>query len=141
MKIYKYLVLGTVMVAAVCGCSKQEIGYLQADNAIYVPATMDIRLVLDEKLDAYRIYNVSPWVSPLMQGVVGTNPIKYTVERVTSEKGNADMFRSLLKLRGGGRMEFPLISDIPVGEYLVSIRLTNEGHSRVVEDAFTFVVK
>lgn len=141
MKIYKYIVLSVMLITGICGCSKQEIGFLQSENALYVPATMDIRLVLDPELDAYRIYNVSPWVSPKIQGIVGTNPIAYTVERVTSQNGDADMFKSLITVRGGGRMEFPLISDIPAGEYVISMRVTNEGFSRVAEDIFTFVVK
>ena len=51
------------------------------------------------------------------------------------------MFRSLLTVRGGGRMEFPLVSDITPGEYRISIRVSNEGHSRVLENIFTFNVK
>lgn len=54
----------------------------------------------------YRIYNVAPWVSPKMQGVIGTNPIRYEIAGVESADGDAEMFRSLLTVRGGGRMEF-----------------------------------
>ena len=95
----------------------------------------------DEELDAYRIYNVAPWVSPKMQGVIGTNPIRYEIAGVESADGDAEMFRSLLTVRGGGRMEFPLVSDITPGEYRISIRVSNEGHSRVLENIFTFNVK
>lgn len=89
----------------------------------------------------YRIYNVAPWVSPKMQGVIGTNPIRYEIAGVESADGDAEMFRSLLTVRGGGRMEFPLVSDITPGEYRISIRVSNEGHSRVLENIFTFNVK
>lgn len=141
MKRIAWIFLGSLLIAGIAGCSDQEVGYLQTDNAVYVPDQMDIRLILDEELDAYRIYNVAPWVSPMMQGVIGTEPIRYEIEKVESTDGNAEMFRSLLTVRGGGRMEFPLVSDIVPGEYRISIRVSNEGHSRILENIFTFNVK
>lgn len=141
MKRITRIFLGCLLFAGLAGCSDQEIGYLQTVNAVYVPDRMDIRLVLDEELDAYRIYNVAPWVSPKMQGVIGTNPIRYEIAGIESADGDAEMFRSLLTVRGGGRMEFPLVSDITPGEYRISIRVSNEGHSRVLENIFTFNVK
>ena len=136
-----FVVFMLVTVLSLLGCSEQEIGYLHTVNALYQPAEMDIRLVLDEELDAYRMYNVSPWVSPKIQGVVGTDPITYQIAAVKSENGNAEMFKALLSVRGGGRMEFPLVSDIPAGDYVVSLKVTNEGHSVILEDIFTFRVK
>lgn len=127
---------------ALCSCQEVTVGFLQVENAVYVPDSMDIRLVLDENLDAYRMHNLSPWVSPKMQGVIGTNPLLYGIEEVrASEGGNAELFKHLLRIRGGGRMEYPLISDTPPAEYTVSVRVYNEGYSQVVKDAFTFVVK
>lgn len=137
----KYALLLCIVAAGFAGCEEQAIGYLQTDNALYVPDRMDIRLTLDEELDAYRIYNVAPWVSPKMQGVIGTSPIYFEIAGVESTDGDPEMFRSLLTIRGGGRMEFPLVSDIPVGEYRISVRICNEGHSRILENAFTFIVK
>lgn len=141
MKRIARMVAGCLLVAGFAGCSEPQIGYLQTVNAVYVPDRMDIRLVLDEELDAYRIYNVAPWVSPQMQGVIGTNPIRYEIAGVESPDGDAAMFRALLTIRGGGRMEFPLVSDIPPGEYRISVRVSNEGHSRTLENIFTFDVK
>lgn len=129
------------MAVAFCSCNDQKVGYLETENAVYVPNTLDIRLVLDEVLDAYRIYNVAPWVSPKMQGIIGTSPMNFEIADVTSPTGNAEMFRSLLVIRGGGRMEFPLVSDITPGEYHVSVRVSNEGYSSVLTDIFVFVVK
>ncbi len=139
----RFLKLAFYSLAAVflMSCTEQEIGYMQTGNAVYVPDNMDIRLVLDEELDAYRIYNVAPWVSPKLQGVIGTHPMTYAIEGVESPDGDADMFRALLTIRGGGHMEFPLVSDIPVGEYHVSVRVSNEGHSQVLKNIFTFHVK
>ncbi|MEG2276293.1 MAG: hypothetical protein RSC80_00455 [Odoribacter sp.] len=112
------------------GCHEVTVGYLQTKNAMYVPNTMKIRLVLDENLDAFRIH-----------GVIGTGPLLYEIEEVkATEGGNAELFRHLLRIRGGGRMEFPLVSDITAGHYTVSVRVYNEGYSEIIKDAFTFEV-
>ena len=139
----KYILIAVMAgMAVLFGCQDVTVGYLQTENAVYVPDSMKIRLTLDETLDAHRMYNLSPWVSPKMQGVIGTNPLLFEIDEVkATEGGNADMFRSLLKIRGGGRMEFPLISDIPAGRYFVSVRVYNEGYSNIVKDAFTFIVQ
>ena len=140
----KYIVIiGLLLGGMLAGCHKADVGYLQTDNAKYVPDTLNIRLVLDEELDAFRIYNVSPWVGPKMQGVIGTPPIYFEVTNVTSssEGANPTLFKHLLSVRGGGRMEFPLVSDITPGRYVVSLRIYNEGSSKEVKNAFTFIVK
>lgn len=139
----KYFIIAGIILGLGCiGCQKPDVGYLQIKNAKYVPDTMNIRLVLDEELDAFRIYNVAPWVSPKMQGVIGTAPIAFEVLDVTAaEGGNAALFKHLLTVRGGGRLEFPLVSDITPGRYTVSLRVINEGNGAEVKDAFTFIVK
>lgn len=138
----RFLILWIGLACCFSGCQDVTVGYLNAENAKYIPNTMEIRLVLDEELDAFRIYNVAPWVSPKMQGVTGTEPMTFEILEVkATEGGNADLFKHLLTIRGGGRMSFPLVSDITPGEYTVSVRISNEGHTKDVIDAFTFVVK
>lgn len=127
---------------SLCGCHEVTVGYLQTENAVYVPDSMVIRRVLDETKDAYRMYNVAPWVSPKIQGLIGTDPLMFAIERVRASEGaDPELFKHLLNIRGSGRMEFPLISDIPRGRYIVSVRVYNEGHSSVIKDAFTFLVQ
>ena len=58
-----------------------------------------------------------------------------------SEDGDAAMFKSFLNIRGGGRMEFPLKVSVPEGHYVVSVRVSNEGYSEVIPEAFTFIVE
>lgn len=141
MKKYR-LIMVVAALLSLCSCREVTVGYLQTQEAVYVPDSMFIRLVLDENLDAYRMYNLSPWVSPKLQGVLGTPPLLYEIVEVkASEGGNAKLFRQLLGIRGGGRMEFPLFSDITPGHYMVSVRVYNEGYSEVIGDAFTFIVK
>ena len=56
------------------------------------------------------------------------------------EKANADILKEELKIVGEGRLEIPLYTKIPAGEYLLSLRIANVSGSDVVEDAFTIVV-
>lgn len=124
------------------GCQDIPVGYLNAENAQYLPDTMIIRLELDETEDAYRMHNLAPWVSPQLQGVIGTAPLEYEVVEVkATEGGDPELFQHLVSVRGGGRMEFPLISDITPGRYTVSLRVWNEGHSSIIKDVFTFIVE
>ena len=124
------------------GCHDVTIGYLKADEAEYDPATLTVRTVLDPEEDELRIANDANWVSPKIQGVLGTNPLIYTLENVTAtEGGDAEAFRKEVIVRGAGVMELPLYTKVPKGNYLVSVRVSNEGYSAVIEDAFTFIVE
>lgn len=136
----KYLVLAG-LVWVVWACHKPAPGYLEADNAQYVPDTMIIRRELDPLKDAYRKMNNAPWVSPICQGVDGTAPVIFEIADVTSDDGDAAMFKSLLSIRGGGRMEFPLVVSVPAGRYVVTLRVSNEGYSKILPEVFTFIVK
>lgn len=135
-----FILIGLVLL--LWECHKPTPGYLETNNAQYVPDTMVIRKELDPVKDAYRKMNNAPWVSPKLQGVDGTAPLAFEIVDVTSTDGDAVMFKSLLNIRGGGRMEFPLrAGGIPDGHYVVSVRVSNEGYSEVVSNIFTFIVK
>lgn len=136
----KYIVF-IGLIGLLWGCHDITPGYLETGNAQYVPDTMIIRKELDPIKDAYRKANNAPWVSPKLQGIDGTSPLLFDVVDVTSVDGDAAMFKSLLSIRGGGRMEFPLKASVPAGRYIVSVRVSNEGYSEVVADIFTFIVK
>lgn len=129
-----------LFLVGLAGCHNPTVGFLQTEHAKYVPDTMVIRKKLDPVKDAYRIEG-APWVSPKLQGLAGTAPIKYEIVEVTSAVGNAILFRNLLKIRGAGRMELPVKAEIPEGRYVVSVGVSNEGYSGVVERAFTFIVE
>ena len=130
-----------LFLVGLAGCHTPTVGYLQTEHAKYVPDTMIIRKKLDPVKDAYRIEYGAPWVSPKLQGLAGTAPIKYEIIEVTSAEGNAVLFRNLLKIRGAGRMELLTNAEIPEGRYVVSVGVSNEGYSEVVEKAFTFIVE
>lgn len=82
-----------------------------------------------------------PWVTSPMEGVLGTEPLSYTIESVRNENAaNAELFRKSLSIMGGGRMYVAQDLEAPAGRYSVSIRVENKGQSAVLKDAFTFVV-
>ena len=125
-------------------CDDKEIGYLDISRAEYSPNEMEIPKY--EDLDAIeqwqRLELGTPWVTLRMQGVLGTEPIIYSIESVkASDGGNADLFKGELEIIGGGTMYYPIQPKAPAGTYVVSIRLTNEGYSKVLENAYTFIVK
>ncbi|MDO5665129.1 MAG: hypothetical protein Q4G63_07725 [Bacteroidia bacterium] len=124
------------------GCQKTKIGYLVTKNAEYIPNSIVVRKNLDPEQDAKRIMNKAPWISPKIQGVLGTNPINYEiVDIVASAGGDAAIFKKYLTIRGAGLMELPLYSKVPSGKYLISIKAYNEGYEAIIKDAFTFIVE
>lgn len=81
------------------------------------------------------------WTTSEIEGVDGTAPIFYYIAGVRAEKGgDADIFRSELIIKGNGRFEVPYDFKAPTGYYHVSIRIENEGYSRVLDDVFTFII-
>ena len=77
-----------------------------------------------------------------IQGVLGTAPIRYKLSGVKAPSVEAEtIFLKEFKVRGGGRMEMTLYTELPVGRYVVSLYLSNEDYSAVVTDVYTFIVK
>lgn len=86
-------------------------------------------------------YNI-PWVTAPLEGVLGTEPLSYSIARVENEDpGNAELFRQALSIMGGGRIHVALDVKAPVGVYVVSILLENEGQHRLLENVYTFIVE
>ena len=73
-----YLICVVFLVA----CNDVTVGYLETENAEYMPDYMEIPqiLELDEIADAQRIKNNAPWVTQPIQGIEGTAPLIYTIE-------------------------------------------------------------
>lgn len=138
----RLILLATVFVVALGACHEKTIGYLITENASYDPDTMYVRKTPDPVEDAVRIEYGSPWVSLQLQGYEGTEQIHFSVESVASDQGEeaAATFMSELAIRGGGALMYPLENNAVPGTYVVSVRLTNDGYSQVVEDAMTIIV-
>lgn len=136
------LLWATLLVVAVCACHETTEGYLITGNASYDPDTVFIRKTPVWGLDSIRMEGNTPWVTLTLQGYEGTEEIYFSIESVTSSKGEAaaEIFKRDLAIAGGGAMMYPLKNDAELGYYTVSIRLTNAGYSQVVQDALTFVV-
>lgn len=59
----------------------------------------------------------------------------------TAGEEQAALFKEELTIRGGGAMFYPLEHKAGAGTYVVSVRLTNEGYSQVIENAYTFLIE
>jgi len=91
-----------------------------------------------------RIINESPWVASGFYGasVEGARPLKVTLESVKTkgDNANADILKKDLKIIGEGRMLVPFATKLPIGEYILSLKISNMHGSKVVNDVFTIVV-
>ena len=133
-----FLILGLFFVA----CENESVGFLKADSAEYAPDSLEIRKNLDPILDAIRIKNKAPWTTLAIEGVLGTPTIHYEIEEVRSlTDGDAELFKKELSIIGGGIMYYAYDGKAPKGEYWVSIRISNEGHSVVKKDVFKLILK
>lgn len=84
----------------------------------------------------------NPWVTLPISGVLGTEPMIYSIENVYNEdSAAAELFGKSLSIIGGGKMLLKTDNKAPAGKYRISIRVENEGHSAVLKDIFVFIVE
>lgn len=82
-----------------------------------------------------------PWVSVAIQGVLGTSPIHMEVSGISTVDGDPEKLRECISVRGNGVIEIPLENEIPVGRYIISLNVYNEGYSKEVKDCFVIIVE
>lgn len=132
------------LVAAWKEARKTYWNYLdELDAAILEIAGMTKDEIYDgiEKIQNTITYQI-PWFTSSIQGVLGTEPLQYSIVSVKNESAeNAALFNESLSIVGGGRMYVAYDVKAPVGVYTVSIKVENEGQSAVLEDIFTFVIE
>lgn len=92
-----------------------------------------------------RIENKSPWRSASFYGatVEGARPLTIEIEEIKTkgEKADAEKLRKVTTIIGEGIFNVPFENDIPEGEYLISLKISNiSGKSEVVKDCFTIIV-
>lgn len=141
MKLYIVTLLGIFFLI---GCHDTKVGYLKADNASYGIDSLIIRKELDlnNADDKNRVEKEIPWLSENIQGVLGTAPLRYRLVSVKAPSVEAEtIFQKEFKVRGGGMMELPLYTKLPVGRYVVSLEVYNEGYSVELVDIYKFIVK
>lgn len=139
MKKILFLLSALILLSA---CHKTKVGYLKTSEASFAPDSLVIRKILDPVSDAVRIANGAPWVTPRLQGILGTAPINYRILDVTaSDGGNADIFLQELTVRGIGVMEVPLHFQAPKGRYKVCLEAYNTDYTSAMNNVFTFIVE
>lgn len=84
-----------------------------------------------------------PWTTSCIEQLLGTEPITYSLESLHSDQGEAAAadFAKYLTVIGGGRMYVDTKVNSPAGKYVVSLRVSNEGYSVVLDDIFTFILQ
>lgn len=91
-----------------------------------------------------RITNKAPWLSAPFWGasVEGSRPLTIEIESVkcTGEKADAEKLKKNVTVYGEGVFSVPFENDIPLGSYLVSLKISNVSGSQVVKDCFTIIV-
>lgn len=132
-------------ILAFSACHDVKIGYLKVGEAKFVPDSLIIRNELgDDEYDENRIANNAPWVTNIISGVLGTEPLQYSLVSVKALDGteaDAKVFAGELTVRGNGKMEVPLKPAAPKGRYLVTLKVNNEDYSAILSDVFTFIIK
>ncbi len=127
--------------AFLASCSEHKVGFLNAETGEYTPDTMLVKSVLDPDDDFIRIENKAPWTTSVIQGVLGTQQLHYSIVDVKATNGgDAEIFRNELTIRGAGVMSIPFEFKSPKGEYIVTIKIENESYSHTLEDVYKFII-
>lgn len=142
LEIMKNLILILSVFIALASCRDSEVGYLEAEEAVYVPDSLVVRNTPDPVIDAIRIENNAPWLTNPIQGIIGTQPLSFTIVDV---KGVSEQIKTLIKekvtIDGAGRIWVPLDAGLPVGEYILSLKVQNEGQTRYLNDIFRLIIE
>ena len=118
------------------------------ENWGMTPAQLAARGIYPTKLegggeDYLRHKQNIPWVSTSIEGIDGTQPVRVSIKDIRTLVGKAtfDEIRQYVSVRGDGTFSIPIDHDIPVGRYLVSLTVSNEGYIKDIDDCFTIIVK
>lgn len=119
--------------------SKSRLELEKLADELKVPSPLQVKKEIEEL--NFRIKYNSPWTTSEMQGIMGTEPLIYEIVGVeNADSGNAVKFSTYLEIRGGGRLYVSQDVDVPAGKYTVSVKVSNEGRSKVFPGVFTFIV-
>lgn len=137
----KHLIYILFLFMAAAACDKTDVGYLEVENANYDPDTMYVYQYPNPNLEEDRIERQYPWVSPQMQGVLGTLPISYEIAGVHTSDGDVASFAKEVKLRGDSCFEIPFENSLKKGTYYIDVRIFNRGYSFVRDTLLTLIVQ
>lgn len=144
---HNFSLLAVLLFAALFGsCTDIKVGYLDTQNAVFAPDSVVVYHLPDTTSLRYR--NQAPYVSTLMQGVSGTAPINYELAGVSaSEGGDAAVFVRLagekrITMQGGTLWVWQDAANrLPLGKYVISVKVTNEDHEQIIPHCLTVIVK
>lgn len=137
-KVYWIVSCLFLVVMTQAGCQDVTVGFLDTRHAAYAPDSMIVKAVLDPDDDAYQIKFKIPWQSGEMEGVEGTNPVKYTIRNVRSEHPEVV---TQFRMSGRGRVELPWDHTVLTGRYVIDMRIANEGHFCDLDSIFIVIVR
>ena len=140
----KQLIFVFIIVCAIASCEKKKVGFLIVDQAGYDPDEMTVLWAsgLDPVEDSTRIRVKFPWVSPEVQGVLGTVPYQYLIDKIYTSDGDETSFRKYTRMRiGDGSFEIPFDHQIKRGKYVIGVTIKNEGYTINKDSLFTIIVK
>lgn len=121
-------------------CHDIKIGYLETENAIYIPDSMIIKSTLDQTEDADRILFKIPWQSTSIEGIQGTMPIQYSIRSIESDNGYSDALSQIDVVRKG-IFHIPWNHTLPVGRYIIHLKISNEGYTHNLDSIYTVIVE
>ncbi len=136
------IIIMMVIMACAVGCNDVKIGYLMTQNAKYAPDSMVLKVQLDprDKDDARREQFQIPWQSTKIEGVQGTMPVRYEIYKINNNELDRDL-QDQFEIKDGGIVELPWNHSVPEGRYVISVKISNEGHVEVLDSIFTVVVE
>ena len=115
--------------------------YIQLGFTQEAIAVMGIPARINTGQDYERSMWGNPWVSVAIQGVLGTSPIYMEISNISTEDGEAEKLKECISVRGNGVIEVPLENEVPVGRYVISLNIHNEGYSNELKNCFTIIVE
>ena len=137
--IWMIILLATLLYG---GCKDVKVGYLFTHNAKYNPDSVVFKAYLDEANDddAHRKKFEIPWQSQSLEGVQGTNPIRYSIERIDSDHNDPEILNQFSAVQKG-IIQLPWNHTVPQGKYAISLRISNEGYSVVLDSMIMVIIK
>lgn len=82
------------------------------------------------------------YTSSVIDKIKGTAPLIYSIAEIkVPDEGDADKFTDYVSVMGGGRFIVEWDENIPVGRYIISLYIENEGWKDLLPEAFTIIVK
>ena len=137
--IWMMILLSTLLYG---GCKDVKVGYLFTHNAKYNPDSVVFKANLDDANndDVHRKKFEIPWQSHSLEGVQGTNPINYSIELIDSDHNSPEILKQFSAVQKG-IVELPWNHTVPQGKYAISLRISNEGYSVVLDSMIMVIIE